>query len=100
MRHPVYRRISIFQLYSAQWAGKTNGLRTTSKESFSGAYAKLRQARISYVISVRPSEWDNSIPTRRIFGTFIVKPVEEIRTKISGTLQEDLQTICITDSDT
>ena len=55
-----------------------------SKESFSGALAKLRQARISYIISVLPSAWSNSIPTGTIFREilfsglfFFVKYVQE-----------------------
>ena len=38
--------------------------------SFLDAFAKLRKAIISYVISVRPSACNNSAPTRRIFMKF------------------------------
>jgi len=34
---------------------------------FLGAFAKLQKATISLVVSVRPTEWSNSAPTRRIF---------------------------------
>jgi hypothetical protein len=32
-----------------------------------GAFAKLLKATISFVLSVRPSAWNNSAPTDRIF---------------------------------
>jgi len=32
-----------------------------------GAFAKMRKATINFVMSVRPSAWNNSVPTRRIF---------------------------------
>jgi hypothetical protein len=35
--------------------------------TFLGAFAKLRKATISFVISVRLSAWNNSAPTGRIF---------------------------------
>jgi hypothetical protein len=35
-----------------------------------GAFAKLRKATISFVMSVRPSTWNNSAPTGRIFIKF------------------------------
>jgi len=39
-----------------------------------GSFAKLRKATISFVmcicLSVRPSEWNNSAPTGRIFMKF------------------------------
>ena len=34
------------------------------------AFAKLRQATVSFVVSVCPSAWSNSAPTERIFVTF------------------------------
>jgi len=37
---------------------------------FLGAFAKLRKATISYVISVRLSAWNNSAPTGRTFKKF------------------------------
>ena len=37
-----------------------------------GAFAKLRNATIIFVMSVCPSEWNNSAPTRRIFMKFYV----------------------------
>ena len=33
--------------------------------SFSGEFAKLRKATISFVMSVHPSAWNNSVPTDR-----------------------------------
>jgi hypothetical protein len=36
----------------------------------SGAFAKLRKATISFVMSVRPSAWNKSAPTGRIFMKF------------------------------
>jgi hypothetical protein len=38
--------------------------------SISGAFAKLRKATISLVMSVRPSVWKNSASTNRIFMKF------------------------------
>jgi len=35
-----------------------------------GAFAKLRRATISFVMSVRPSVWNTSAPTKRILVTF------------------------------
>jgi len=37
---------------------------------FVGAFAKLRKATISFVMSVRPSAWNNLTPTGRIFIIF------------------------------
>jgi hypothetical protein len=39
--------------------------------SFSGAFAKLRKATISFVMSVRPSAWNNSVPTDRFLWNLI-----------------------------
>jgi hypothetical protein len=39
---------------------------------FLGAFAKLRRAAISFGMSVRPSAWDNSAPTGRIFMKFYI----------------------------
>ena len=47
--------------------GQIEGLITMSEESFSGALAKLRQARVRCIISVLPSVRSNSIPTGPIF---------------------------------
>jgi hypothetical protein len=35
-----------------------------------GAFANLRQATINFVMFVRPSAWNNSAPTKRIFMKF------------------------------
>jgi len=40
--------------------------------AFLGAFAKLRKATISFVMSVCPSAWNNSTPTGRIFVKFDV----------------------------
>jgi hypothetical protein len=37
---------------------------------FLGAFAKLRKATISFVMSVCPSAWNNWVPTERIFIKF------------------------------
>jgi len=42
-----------------------------------GAFAKLRKATISFVtsvchLSVRPSAWNNSAPTGRVFMKFVI----------------------------
>jgi len=38
----------------------------------SGAFAKLRKATISFVVSVRLSAWNNSAPIRRVVMKFDV----------------------------
>jgi hypothetical protein len=40
------------------------------KYLFLGALAKLRKATISFVMSVCPSEWNNSAQTKRVFMKF------------------------------
>jgi len=42
------------------------------KRTFLAAYAKLRKANISLVMSVRPSVWNNSAPTGRILMYFYI----------------------------
>ena len=37
-----------------------------------GVFAKLRKATLSFVMSVRPSAWNNSAPTERIFMKFYI----------------------------
>ena len=37
-----------------------------------GAFTKFRKASVSFVVSVRPSAWDNSSATGRIFMEFDV----------------------------
>jgi hypothetical protein len=39
-------------------------------EVFLGAFAKLQKAAIGFVVSVRPSSWNNSAFTGRIFKKF------------------------------
>jgi hypothetical protein len=36
------------------------------------SFAKLQKATVSFVMSVRPSAWNNSTPTRRIFMKFYI----------------------------
>ena len=65
----------------------------------SGAIVKLREATISFVISVRPSAWNNSAPTGRIFMKFdLCWFLETLSrkfnfhynlTRMTGTLHED-----------
>ena len=38
--------------------------------NFLGEFAKLRMAIVSFVMSVRPSAWNNSAPTGRILMKF------------------------------
>jgi hypothetical protein len=52
-------------------------------QNSSGIFAKLPTATISFVMSVRPSEWTNSAPNGRIFMKFdmckLKKSVEKIQ---------------------
>jgi hypothetical protein len=43
-----------------------------NKVTVVGAFAKLRKATISFVMSVCPSEWNNSAPSGRIFMKFYI----------------------------
>jgi len=56
---------------------------TTSCVGILGAFAEFRRVSISFVIfvclSVRPSAWDNSAPTERIFIKFDVWVLSQIR---------------------
>ena len=73
--------------------------------SFLNEFARLRRAIYSFVMSVRPSAWNNSGPSWRIFMKFYIlrtfpKSVEKIQvslnlTRITGTLHEDLCTFMI-----
>ena len=69
---------------------------------FLGAFAKLRKATVSFIMSVRPSEWNNSAPNKRIFmkcGIWIFFEITS-RTftfhwnlsRITGTLHKNLCT--------
>ena len=42
----------------------------TEYSSFLGAFAKFGKSTVSFVKSVRPSAWNNSAPTGRIFLKF------------------------------
>jgi hypothetical protein len=67
---------------------------------FLGAFEKLRKETIRFVMSVRLSAWNNSVPTRRIlikfdiWWCFVNMPIKSKlhwnRTSIKGTLHEDL----------
>jgi len=50
-----------------------------------GAFAKLRNATVSFVTSVRLSTWDNSAPNGRIFMKFGFSLFFE---KLSGKIQD------------
>jgi len=70
---------------------------------FLGAFEKLRKVTIRFIMccypSVRPSAWDNSAPTERIFMKFYVREFFEklsrkfefhsYLTRTTGTLHED-----------
>jgi len=47
-------------------------LRGLDRDNFAclGAFAKLRKATISFVMSVRPTAWNSSAPKERIFMKF------------------------------
>ena len=68
---------------------------------FLDEFAKLHKANVSFILSVRPSTWNNSTPTERIFIKFYIqeffenlssKIVEERMTGITGPSHEDLYT--------
>jgi hypothetical protein len=70
-----------------------------------GAFAKLRKATVSVVMSVRPSAWNSSAPTGRILMKLDISPFFEnlLRkfkfhsnpTRVTGTLHEDILTFMI-----
>ena len=72
---------------------------------FEGAFAKLRRASVSFVVSVLPSVWNNSALTERICMKFYIWGFFEYlslklkfhynRTKITGALHEDRYTFLI-----
>ena len=67
---------------------------------FLGTFTKLRLATVRVVMSVRPSTWNTSAPTRQIFTKFDIWGFfDNVRrklklAKITGTLHEDLLYIC------
>jgi hypothetical protein len=73
---------------------------TVVTDWFLGAFAKLRKATISFVMSVRPSAWNNSALTERILIKFDIlefsrKSIEKIQVSLksdknNGTLHEDV----------
>jgi hypothetical protein len=80
---------SRYSEYATAWAvwGSDPG----RKKRFLGAFAKLRKAAISFVMSVCPSAWNNAPPTGRIFMKFGVcaffrKSVEKIQNLTRITL--------------
>jgi hypothetical protein len=68
--------------------------------SFLGVFAKIRNATISFVVSVRPSAWNNSTSTGQIFIKFGISVFFENLSRkfkfsynlirIKGTLHKDL----------
>ena len=79
--------------------------RETVEPQFLGDFTKLRKAIINFIMSVRPSLWNNSGPTGRIFMKFVIwvffenlsrkfKLYQNL-TKITGTLHEDQNTFLI-----
>ena len=57
------------------------------KQPYLGAFAKLRKATISFVVSVclfvRPSTWNNSAPSERIFMKLCIREFfENLSTKM------------------
>jgi hypothetical protein len=48
-------------------------IKTVSPLSFLGAFAKLLQEAIHFVMSVRPSAWNNSLHTGRIFMKTVIR---------------------------
>ena len=65
--------VSILCHRRRQYEHKTCRNKTASLNmcsGFLGAFAKLRKATISFVMSVRPSAWNDSAPTGRIFMKF------------------------------
>ena len=49
---------------------QTKLVSSTERYTFLGAFAKLRKASISFIMSVHPSARNNSAPTGRTFMTF------------------------------
>jgi hypothetical protein len=45
-------------------------MKTHLESKFLGAFAKLRKATINFVVSIRLSAWNNSVPNGRIFMKF------------------------------
>jgi len=76
-----------------------NNTLTFSQRKFLGAFAKLQKATISFVMSVRPSLWNNSASTGQYFIKFHVSvffsnlwkkfKFYSNLTKITSTLRED-----------
>ena len=71
---------------------------------FLGAFSKSRKATVSFVMSVCPSAWDNSVPTGHVFMQLDVsnfrKSVDTVKvslnlTRITSTLHEYLCTFMI-----
>jgi len=55
-----------------------------SNRRFLGAYETLRTATVSIIMSVRPSEWNNSAPSGPIFWKliFFLKSVQKVRSSL------------------
>jgi hypothetical protein len=61
---------SVFMCFVCIPVNKLSSFRYAVRPEYLGAFAKLRKATISFVISVRLSECNNSAPTKRIFTKF------------------------------
>ena len=63
---------------------------------FLGAFAKLRKATVSFVMSVRLSAWNNSVPIGRIFMKFVIGVfLEKLSRKFKfNPLNAELNPIC------
>ena len=63
------------------------------QHSFWGAFAKLREATVSFIVSVRPffrlSAWNNSVPTGRIFMKFDICVIFETMSRKLISLKSD-----------
>ena len=58
-------------------------------QSILGAFAKLRKATISFIMSICPSIWNNSAPTWRISKRFYIEHVSKSLEKIKIPLKSD-----------
>jgi hypothetical protein len=54
-----------------------------------GEFAKLRKVTVSFVMSVRPSVWNNSAPTERLVMKFNLKLFRKSVEKIQVSLKSD-----------
>jgi len=59
-----------FPITKGQDSGSYQTVVKITTRAFVGAFAKLRNVTISFVMSVLPSTWNNSAPAQRIFMEF------------------------------